>query len=184
MWELAKKYKKYLLLLFVAVGVLAFLAYSFISPYGLFSGLSNDLKLIEPSEEFAYTDLDGNAVRLASFKGKPLIINSWATWIPFSQTELPLLKKIQSEQGDAVTILYINRMENAGTVRSFLGTFGVDDASKILLDPTDNFYKAIGGYAMPETVFYDSTGVLVSHVRGVLTEEELRLYIDAAKKGK
>lgn len=172
-----RKHKKTLIVLFGVIVILGFVTYSFISPYGLFSGLQNDLKEIEPSIEFSYTDLNGNKINLSEFKGKPLIINSWATWMPFSQTELPLLVKIHEQYQNEVTILAINRKEQVGTVRAFLSTFSIPESIVFLLDPSDNFYKTVDGYAMPESLFYNADGVLVGHTRGVLTEEELQGYI-------
>jgi len=158
--------------LIVVVGVLATLTYSFVSPRGMFSGLHNDLKTIE-SAASPYVDLDGNTIDLETFKGKPLIVNSWASWIPFSQTELPMLIEVASQHRDALHVLAINRKEDLGVMRSFLDTFGISRSIIFLHDPSDAFYAAIGGYAMPETVFYDADGVMVQHKRGVLTREEL-----------
>lgn len=159
------------------LAVLGFLTYSFISPYGIFSGLSNDLKNIEPPIEAAYTDLDGNAVLLSSMKGKPLIVNSWATWMPFSKDELALLNDVKKQYGDSIEILAINRMEDKEFIKSFLSTYAIERTITLLTDPTDNFYKAIQGYAMPETVFYRDDGTLMMHKRGVLTRDELVGYI-------
>ncbi len=177
MYDQFRKHKKMLIVLLGIIAILGYVTYSFISPYGMFSGLKNDLKTIEPSIEFSYTDLEGNIVNLSTFKGKPLIINSWATWMPFSKTELPLLIKIHEQYPNDVSILAINRMESIGTVRAFLSTFSIPESIVFLLDPSDNFYKAVGGYAMPETLFYNAEGVLIGHTRGVLTEDELQGYI-------
>ncbi len=150
-----------------------FLTYSFVSPKGFFSGLKGDLKNIEPASEFAYTDLDGNPVLLSTVKGKPLIINSWATWMPFSKDELAMLNEVKKQYGDTVEILAINRMEDREFIKSFLSTYGTLRNITFLTDPTDNFYKAVGGYAMPETVFYAENGTIVFHKRGTLTRDEL-----------
>ncbi len=170
---------KTLIVLIVIVCILAFLTYSFISPHGFFSGLSNDLKGIEAEEGFTYTDLDGNPIQLAEYKGKPLIINAWATWTPFSKDELILFSKYKAEYGDAVTVLAINRMENVATIKAYLDFIGKPGGIVFLGDPTDNFYKSIQGYAMPETVFYDSEGIIVNHARGVLTEEDIKAGFEA-----
>ena len=174
-----KIYRKAILILLGVLAVLGFLTYSFISPYGMFSDLQNDLKTIEPEEGAEYTDLDGNPVDLATFKGKPLIVNAWATWIPFSQTELPLLIQAKETYGDEITILAINRMEETIRIRSFLSTFAISENTILFLtDPTDYFYRVTGGYAMPERIFYRPDGTIEMHKRGVLTKEELSATID------
>lgn len=174
-------YKKTIGILVLSVGVLAVLTYSFVSPNGFFSGLSNDLKEIEGKSEFVYTDLDGNPVSLVDYKGKPLIINSWATWMPFSAQELQLLGSAQKKFGDAVVIIAINRMEDVATIRAYKEYINAPQNIIFLSDPTDNFYKAVGGYAMPETVIYNDEGVIITHARGVLDEESLSATISGLR---
>jgi thiol-disulfide isomerase/thioredoxin len=138
------------------------------------------LKGVESEEGVTYTDLDGNPVSLVAYKGKPLIINSWASWIPFSKDELKLLSLLQ-ESDDAVTVIAINRMENVATIKAYLDFIGKPEGIVFLSDATDTFYKAIQGYAMPETVFYDRDGLIVRHVRGVLTESELNTVVESMR---
>lgn len=165
--------------MFIALLILGFLTYSFVAPGGMFSGLQNDLKAIETEAGVSYTDLDGVSVDLDELKGKPLIINSWATWMPFSKDELNLLAELKNSYGDRVEVVAMNRMEEVGTVRAYLATYGIPETLRFLLDPADSFYKAVGGYAMPETLFYRSDGTLFTHKRGVLTREELEGYVGA-----
>jgi thiol-disulfide isomerase/thioredoxin len=165
--------------LFLIVLTLAFLVYQRLSPQGWFSDLSNDLKSIDPGESAQYTDLDGNPLDLKDFKGKPLVINAWATWSPFSQNELALFGRLKEEYGDQINILAVNRMEQIPVIRAYIGEFGVSDGIVLIADPSDNFFKAIGGYAMPETVFYDKDGTIVFHKRGSLSEDEIVQYTEA-----
>lgn len=176
MKEYVRNNARVLSILFGILGVLGLIVYSFVAPGGMFSGLQNDLKMIEVEESVRYTTLDGAPIDLEDLKGKPIIINSWATWMPFSKDELPLLIALNEEYGDQIEIIAMNRMENVLTVRSYLGTYGIPESIKFLLDPADSFYRAVGGYAMPETLFYREDGTLLVHKRGTLTEDELRNY--------
>ncbi|MFZ2253492.1 MAG: TlpA disulfide reductase family protein [Minisyncoccia bacterium] len=174
-------HKKTIALLSAILIVLGLLTYSFVSPRGFFSGLSNDLKKIEQEGQFMYADLEGNQISLVDYKGKPLIINSWATWIPFSQAEFKLIESLNASLGNEVTILAINRKEDRATIKAYLDFIGNPQGIVFLSDVTDNFYKTIGGYATPETVFYDRNGVIVGHKHGVLTVDELKNYIELLK---
>ncbi len=140
---------------------------------GFFSKLENDLKTIQATEDVRYTDMDGNRVDIATFTGKPLIINSWATWIPFSKDELKLLESAKQKYGDAITILAINRKEDIPRIKSYISLFNISGDVVLLADETDNFYTVIQGYATPETIFYNPDGTIHMHKRGVLTEIEL-----------
>ena len=152
--------------------------YALIGQNSPFSGLHNDLKNIEPPESVPYTDLDGNIVTLNTYKGKPLVINSWATWMPFSKDELVLLNNVKKQKGDDVQIIAINRMEDRELIKSYINIFGLEQDIVFLVDQSDNFYKAVGGFAMPETIFYKKDGTITVHKRGVLTKEELEQNIE------
>jgi cytochrome c biogenesis protein CcmG/thiol:disulfide interchange protein DsbE len=53
----------------------------------------------KPAPDFILEDLNGNKVSLASFKGKPLLINFWATWCGPCKIETPWLVDLQNEYG-------------------------------------------------------------------------------------
>ena len=183
MITLTKSHKRTLLGLVLFVFVLGCGVFLAISPYSPLSGLHNDLKNIDPVESQSYTDLDGNIVDLSAFAGKPLVINSWATWMPFSKDELVALGVAQATYGDAVKIIAINRMEDKAVVRSYFSTYGISESNVlILIDPADTFYKSISGYAMPETALYAFDGKIVNHIRGVFVKEELYALIDSIAK--
>lgn len=178
MYHIERKHIKIVLVLLSIILLLALGTFLLVSPYSPFTGLQNDLKSIEPNPESSYIDLDGNPVLLSSMKGKSIIVNSWASWMPFSKDELALLNELKSKSGDSIHILAINRMEDRERVKSYLDIYGIEKNITFLIDPTDNFYRAIGGYAMPETVFYRKDGSLSTHKRGVLTREELETYTE------
>jgi thiol-disulfide isomerase/thioredoxin len=127
----------------------------------------------------AYTDLLGNPMTLTSYVGKVIVVNSWASWSPESSRELPLLATIVKEYTDReVVVLAINRAEPQSTAERYLRTVGAADGVQLILDPDDHYYKSIGGYAMPETIFYDTKGNIVQHHHGVLTEAKIRTFLE------
>ncbi|MET0610043.1 MAG: TlpA disulfide reductase family protein, partial [Pseudomonas caspiana] len=64
-------------------------------------------------------DATGETVRLADFKGRPVVINLWATWCPPCRREMPVLQAAQSEREDIV-FLFANQREDARTVNDFM----------------------------------------------------------------
>lgn len=115
-----------------------------------------------------------NENTLAAFRGKPVVANTWATWCPFCVNELPDFVEIQKEFGDEVVILAINRKESPSRVSRFIGELGIADDLTFLLDPNDSFYREIGGFSMPETIFVDRDGVIQFHKRGPMDADEIR----------
>jgi len=132
-------------------------------------------------EQAVYTDLLGNPVSLENYAGKVLIINSWASWSPFSQTELTSLQTLASEFRDAPAVfLGINRQEPREQATRFVETLPNISLVTIVIDTTDHFYKAIEGYAMPETIIYNADGTTSRHIRGTFNESELRSIIQTS----
>lgn len=119
-------------------------------------------------------DYEGKAVRLTDFRGKPLVINSWAAWCPFCKKELVDFAAAQKEFGDAVLIIAIDRAETKDTAKKYTDELGVTDALLFLIDSSDSFYKSIGGFSMPETIFVDTDGNIKIHKRGPMDLDEIR----------
>lgn len=124
--------------------------------------------------DLTFTDYSGQPVHFRDLRGTPLVVNSWAAWCPFCVKELPDLAAVQEEFGNRVKILAVNRAESLGTAKGFTDQLGVSEKLVHLLDPQDEFYSAIGGFAMPETLFVDAAGSVVFQKRGVMTREEIR----------
>lgn len=120
---------------------------------------------------------DGGDVALASFVGTPLIVNSWAVWCPFCRKELPDFAALQEAFPD-IKVIAIDRQESVETAKSYSDELGVTGKLTFLLDPGDSFYRAIGGFTMPETLFVDKDGAVVFHKRGPLTLDEMKAAVE------
>lgn len=122
---------------------------------------------------FSLTDYEGRAVHLTDFAGKPLVVNTWAAWCPFCRQELPDFVALQKEFPD-VAVIAIDRSEPLATAKGYTDELGISGDILFLLDPGDDFYKNIGGFSMPETIFVDKSGTIVFHKRGIMTLAEMR----------
>ena len=140
-----------------------------------------DIAKLQPDGEIPYTDLSGEPVDLADFAGKTLVINAWASWCPFCIEELPDMAQLAKEYlDDDVVVIAINRKESPNTAKAFVKHVGSPKDIVFLLDSEDRFYKSIGGFSMPETIFYDKDGNISLHKRGVMNLEEMKSHLDKA----
>ncbi len=121
----------------------------------------------------ALKEYEGSEVNLAGFSGKAMIVNSWAAWCPFCRQELPDFAELQKEF-PGLAVIAINRAESLSTAKRYSDELKVTGRLMLLLDPGDTFYKAIGGFTMPETLFVDKQGIVVFHKRGPLLLSEMR----------
>ena len=114
----------------------------------------------------SFTDYAGNEVHLYDFRRKPLVVYTWASWCPYCGAEMQHLAEVQSQYGDKIQIVAINRGEARATAKNFTDHLSVSDKLIILLDPADAYFKQIGGYAMPETLYINAAGETAAHTRG------------------
>ena len=134
---------------------------------------------LDKSPDFSFPDFSGNIVTSESFRGKNIVVNSWATWCPFCVNELPDFAEAQKEFGDKVTIMPIDRAESTNRQVDFLSGIEINtDDLLFLTDSRDNFYRNIGGFSMPETIFVNEDGFIVEHKRGFMTLEQMRASIN------
>jgi len=121
----------------------------------------------------AVVDYEKNEVQLSDFSGRPLVINSWAVWCPFCKKELAEFAALQEEFSNDITVIAIDRQESLKKAKGFTDEIGITEKMLFFLDPTDSFYKSIGGFSMPETIFVDGNGVIIVHKRGPMDLEEM-----------
>lgn len=126
-----------------------------------------------PLPHFSLEDYSGGIVTSSDFVGKPLVVNSWAVWCPFCRKELPDFAAAQKKFGDSVVFVAVDRAESLDVAKRYSDELGVTDNLTLLLDPTDSFYRSIGGFSMPETIFVDADGYIQDHKRGPMELDEI-----------
>jgi len=135
---------------------------------------SDEEETFVKAPEFSLEDFNGNMVSSKDFAERVMVVNSWAVWCPFCKNELPDFARLQEFFGDEVAVIAIDRAESLEKAREFTDSIGVTDKFVFLLDPKDSFYKDIGGFSMPETIFVDKTGNIRLHKRGPMDFEEMK----------
>ena len=129
---------------------------------------------------FTVYDPDGNAVTLESLRGKPVIINFWATWCGYCVMEMPDFQAAYEEFGDQVHFMMINvtdgYQETEATARAFVS--GQSFTFPVYYDLDLSAAGAYGVDSMPVTYFIDAEGVAVAYGRGALDTASIRQGID------
>lgn len=117
--------------------------------------------------DFTAQALDGTPVRLADLRGRPVVLNFWATWCPPCLQELPHLMDVARRSGDRLVILGIDNGEPAATVAAFANDRGLN--YPVVLDSTfavTDLYRVDG---LPTTFFIDRDGIIREMMMGPLT---------------
>lgn len=118
--------------------------------------------------DFTLTTLDGNEITLSELKGRPVIINFWATWCGPCRQETPHFQTFYERFQDDVVMLGINQRENLDQVNGFVNEFGM--TYPVLLDTDGTVYDRYQVFGLPTTWFVNPDGVLVSVAPGGITE--------------
>ena len=128
----------------------------------------------------ALRSVEGTEVPLASFQGKPTVVNLWATWCPPCIREMPVLQQAQAERTDVHFVL-VNQGERATRVRDYLASRQLR-LRNVLVDEGNALGAFTGHRALPTTLFYDAQGRLVDTRVGELSAASLAHRLSAISK--
>ena len=119
-------------------------------------------------------DLDSQAVTLAKYRGKPLIVNFWARWCGPCKVEIPELVDLQ-KRNTGVEVLGLNLENNAPTVRDFAFAYDINYPVFLTREPGLALMRALGNSktVLPFTVVINRHGTVVSTHVGAMTREKL-----------
>jgi len=109
--------------------------------------------------DFQLLNLEGQAISLSDFRGKPVFLNFWATWCGPCRQEMPLIQEIFEEQSDTgLVILAIDISEAPSTVKDFIqsGNFSFP----VLLDTNQDVALEYNIRAIPTTFLIDKDGII------------------------
>ncbi len=129
--------------------------------------------------DFEWTGLDGQTLRLSSYRGKVVIVNFWATWCPPCREELPALQRVAASEPDVV-VLEVDLMEPGDKARSFLDSLGLDRLQPVL-DSDGKTTLRYGVLSLPSTFFVDKDGVIRHLELSPMSEEQVRTGIRKAR---
>jgi thiol-disulfide isomerase/thioredoxin len=104
---------------------------------------------------------------LASFQGKPVVVNLWATWCPPCRREMPVLQRAQAEHAD-IHYVFVNQGETPEQIQAFMFEHGVR-LRHVLIDAKGLVAAAYQANGYPTTLFFNAQGQLVSQRMGELS---------------
>jgi len=127
----------------------------------------------EPAPDFTVTDESGKEVSLSEMKGKPVVINIWASWCPPCKAEMPDFQKLYEKYGDEVSFMIINatdgQRETVDSAKTYITENGY--TFPVYFDTQFQASIAYGASSIPLSVFINSKGELVTGAAGALSYE-------------
>jgi thiol-disulfide isomerase/thioredoxin len=123
----------------------------------------------------------GGELVLADLKGKPLLLNFWATWCPPCVTEMPLLNRFQAQQQARGWQVVGLAVDSPTPVREFLARQPMDFAIGLAGLNGIELARSLGNRsgALPFSVVFDRQGKAVRTKLGSLQDRDLSDWVSA-----
>jgi thiol-disulfide isomerase/thioredoxin len=119
--------------------------------------------------------IDGGTASLGAYRGRPVIVNIWATWCPPCVREMPSLQRVYDrfrDQGLEILAVAVDDVPGErqadgriqGVVSQFVEQYGL--TFPVVVDPTGGTEDRFGTEFLPTTVLIDRTGRIVTTAIG------------------
>ncbi|MBQ7229426.1 MAG: TlpA family protein disulfide reductase [Oscillospiraceae bacterium] len=141
----------------------------------------------EPSEtvdmtapDFTVYDGEGNPVTLESLRGKPVILNFWATWCGYCVMEMPEFQTMYDTYGEQIHFMMVNVTDGYQETQEAASGFITEKGFTfpVYYDLELSAASAYGVNAMPVTYFIGENGDLVAYGQGALDASAIQQGID------
>ena len=120
---------------------------------------------------------EGQSLAMASLRGKPLLVNFWATWCPPCVEELPMLDSFYQARRNQYQVLGL-AVDQPSAVRQWLQTKPLSFPVAMAGLNGTQLSKSLGNLAgvLPFSVVFSATGELLHRRIGKVTEADLALW--------
>ena len=124
----------------------------------------------EMAPDFQLPTLEGQTVSLSDYRGKPVLLNFWASWCGPCQYEMLFLQQTYEKwTGRGLVVLAVNLQESPDVVKEFMVDFGLSLPVLLATDPEVPLSYNVRG--IPATFFIDKSGIIRDIKVGPFTSE-------------
>jgi len=124
------------------------------------------------ADEVVFTTFDDEEVALASLRGRPIVVNFFASTCVPCITEMPAFEEVYREVDDEVAFLGLAVADRADDAQALVEQTGVTYPTA--QDPDASVITALGGTVLPTTVLLDTDGQVVARRSGQISADDLR----------
>jgi len=123
--------------------------------------------------DFRLPGLDGGEISLSDFRGRPVLLNFWATSCPPCRLEMPFLQGVFDDEewiDQGLAVLTVNLGESPGAVSKFVNDYSL--SFPVLIDVNLEAAKHYNVRAIPVTFFIDKNGIIIDRQVGAFASKE------------
>lgn len=144
------------------------------------TGNGNGANATTPAPDFTMTDADGATLTLADFKGKPVLLNFWASWCGPCASEMPDIQAAWEEHGSDVEFVIVNMTGMSGETEQSAKAFLTDNGYTFpcYFDANNSAASAFGVSSIPQTYLINAEGDIIGAYMGAMNASVLAEGID------
>ena len=113
---------------------------------------------------------EGPSVDLAGLRGKPMVVNVWASWCGPCRAELPILGEVSQQSRDKIDFLGINVSDTRKAALKMAGSYKMRFPS--VFDPAFKTRPSLRVGGVPITLFVRANGTIAYRHNGPITSQE------------
>lgn len=164
------------LLILVGIGIWIFVA-GFLYFRSLKGGSAETVapSIGNTAPDFELANLTGQTIRLNNLRGRPVLINFWATWCGYCLQELPTIEKYYERYSSNLVVLAVEVGDSMDDVRSVVAKYGFK--FPVLRDPDSHVFNRYRLDSFPVTFILNAKGVVMVRHLGFMTEDNLVNYL-------
>lgn len=129
----------------------------------------------ELAPDFTVYDAEGNAHKLSDFRGKPVVVNFWASWCGPCKSEMPDFQEIYDAYGEEIHFLMVNMtdgsQETVESAASYIEKSGY--TFPVYYDTDLDAVYTYGVFSIPTTYFFDAEGHGIAYGQGAMDKETI-----------
>lgn len=133
---------------------------------------SEQIRIGSLAPDFTLNTPNNRTIKLSQFRGKPVLINFWATWCPPCEAELPLLEQTYQANQNKLVILGVNMREDADTVSARVEKAGLK--YPVVLDSNGDVTNRYQVRVFPTSLFVDKNGIIQRITLGPLSGDTIK----------
>ena len=123
--------------------------------------------------DFTLKDMHGVDVHLASFKGKVILLNFWATWCGPCRAEIPSLVELQEQYKDDLVVLGLSVDDTAEKLLPYAAEFKMN-YPVLVGNGREDVQEAFGPlFGIPVSVIIGRDGIIAKKHSGIATKEQI-----------
>lgn len=130
--------------------------------------------------EFTVLDADGNEVSISELRGKPVVLNFWATWCTYCKQSMPDMEEAFALYGDDVHFMMVNAGEAVNQAEAYISDNGY--TFPVYFDPASEASAVFAASGLPVTYFIGSEGEMIARALGKIGLDTIEQGIEMITK--